>query len=195
MRLISRKKNNCILFQGKSNIEKEAKELGEAKDALSEPGPSSSSFDLPTQPDICTNRPSIRPNARCNRQKLLEGLNRMERRIISLNRTSLPTAQAAHQQADLPLMSRSSMAIHVMDLTHLLTQGFVWWHTSADDPTDGLVGPEDVILYTLTEGKNEIIMFGGIKRDSNSRFNHPGDSTTAAVFNDVHIISAKRFVI
>jgi hypothetical protein len=121
---------------------------------------------------------------------MLEGLNRMERRILSLNKTPQP-AIVTVPEVDMPLMSRNSMSIHVLDLTHLLTQGLVFWQPHSKEEMILTDGPEDVILYSLIAGKNEVIMFGGTKPDSSARSN----TVTTAVYNDVHIISAKHVVI
>lgn len=92
---------------------------------------------------------------------------------------------------DSPL-SRSTMVIHVMDLSLLLSKGILSWLPSCEEPCDS---PDDVILYTLIEGKHEAIMFGGIKKDSSVRSNQAGGATAASVFNNVHVISTRRSII
>uniref|UniRef100_A0A6P7FJY5 F-box only protein 42 n=1 Tax=Diabrotica virgifera virgifera TaxID=50390 RepID=A0A6P7FJY5_DIAVI len=54
-------------------------------------------------------------------------------------------------------------------------------------------GPEETILYTLVEGKSELIMFGGIQKDANSiGFSK---NMNNQISNSLHFITAPSYVI
>ena len=129
--------------------------------------------------------PSVRPNARCNRQRLLEGLNRMERRILSLTNSN-SSRSVSTTTCESPIF-RVTLTSHVFDLSTLLNENKLSWYATTVEN-----GPEDSILYTLIAGRNEIIMFGGVQKDSKSRLSQ---SDSAAIFNTVHTIAANRTII
>lgn len=89
-------------------------------------------------------------------------------------------------------MLRVTMTSHVMDISQVLREHVVTWLTSKEEPADG---PDNALLYSLIAGKNELCMFGGIQKDTLSRNANQGGTSTAPVFNSVHILSAKRTII
>ncbi|XP_050302443.1 F-box only protein 42-like [Anthonomus grandis grandis] len=53
-------------------------------------------------------------------------------------------------------------------------------------------GPEESILYTLVEGKGELVMFGGILKDANSL---APCNLSSQISNSLHFVSANDYVI
>lgn len=56
-------------------------------------------------------------------------------------------------------------------------------------------GPEETILYSLVEGKSELIMFGGIQKDANSVVLTTNNSFNSQISNSLHFITAPNYVI
>lgn len=56
-------------------------------------------------------------------------------------------------------------------------------------------GPEETILYSLVEGKSELIMFGGIQKDANSVVLSTNNSFNSQISNSLHFITAPNYVI
>lgn len=88
---------------------------------------------------------------------------------------------------------RNVIGIYVLDLSHALdSEPYVTWLPVKNE---GIFseGPEERVLYTLVEGKSELIMFGGILKDSTS----PAYTTNLSnqVSNSLHFITAPRYII
>lgn len=164
--------------------------------------------------------PSVRPNPMRNRQRQLEGLRRMEERIRNLSRQNFSLSLSAssssavghspasslgggkpHASPICPLRhggTRNPMAVYVADISQVLETGEVTWLPLQNQtPPDG---PEDTILYSLVEGRGELIMFGGIHKDpSSATAGACGSNTTGnvpeTVSNTVHFILPQKWVI
>ncbi|CAH1118044.1 unnamed protein product [Phaedon cochleariae] len=54
-------------------------------------------------------------------------------------------------------------------------------------------GPEETILYTLVEGKSELVMFGGIQKDANSL--GLSKNLSNQISNSLHFVMAPNYVI
>lgn len=83
--------------------------------------------------------------------------------------------------------------MYVLDISHALDEKpFVTWLPLRNDgiPTHG---PEETVLYTLVEGKSELVMFGGIRKEAST----PACTTNLGnqVSNSLHFITAPRYVI
>lgn len=90
-------------------------------------------------------------------------------------------------------VKRSVLGIYVLDLSHALDDApYVTWLPVKND---GVLseGPEETILYTLVEGKSELIMFGGIQKDPSSLACTTNLSNQ--VSNSLHFITAPKCVI
>lgn len=53
-------------------------------------------------------------------------------------------------------------------------------------------GPEETILYTLVEGKSELVMFGGVLKDANTSLTC---SLSNQICNSLHFISSPNYVV
>jgi hypothetical protein len=80
------------------------------------------------------------------------------------------------------------MYIHVMDVSQTVQDATATWLPIVEH--FGGCPPEETIFYSLTEGRGELILFGGIQTDIHSmqRGKHVDSQT---VSNDLHFISAK----
>lgn len=160
--------------------------------------------------------PVPRPSASKNRQRQLESLRRMEERIRSLSRSgsgsssSIPPAERSNPTVSassvnmLPCPSQSKsrltkncMTMFVLDISHILTdECYVEW--LPPKPHNASNGePEEKILYTLTAGKGELIMFGGVQKDATAITSQAqlSSNVTNTVSNSLHFITAPRGII
>lgn len=137
--------------------------------------------------------PSIRPNARKNRQRQLEGLQRMEQRIQQLKAQPTVNRHAINKvNTESSLHSSTArMQLFALDISEVLEHGMATWLPQRQISQ----GPEEIILYTLVAGRAEIIMFGGIQKDKNTRQPNAEGNIPDLVSNVLHIISAKKQVI
>lgn len=88
---------------------------------------------------------------------------------------------------------RNVLAMYVLDISHALDEKpYVTWLPLKND---GILthGPEETVLYTLVEGKSELVMFGGIRKEAST----PACTTSLSnqMSNSVHFITAPRYVI
>jgi len=79
----------------------------------------------------------------------------------------------------------SNLVINVLDVQSVRTLGFVRWRSSTVRASTAI---EDIALYSLVLGKNEIIMFGGASLPEDMA------SPPASVANDLFFISAHKTV-
>lgn len=175
--------------------------------------PSSSSPEVQQpSPSIVRNSvmPSVRPNSLKNRVRQMESFQRMEQRIRNMMRPTAaaaagaaavqqpPPPQSPPPQPNLPngspfkqhlvTSARQPMVIYVLDISGAIDRGEVEWLPLHDQSSSD--GPEDTAFYSLVKGRGEIIMFGGIQKDHNSRNQVPfcGRNT---VTNHVYILGSK----
>lgn len=90
-------------------------------------------------------------------------------------------------------IKRSVLGIYVLDLSHVLDdEPYVTWLPVKND---GVLseGPEETILYSLVEGKSELIMFGGIQNDASSLAYTT--NLKNQVCNSLHFITAPKYII
>lgn len=88
---------------------------------------------------------------------------------------------------------RNVLAMYVLDISHALDeQPYVTWLPLKNDGVPAN-GPEETVLYTLVEGKSELVMFGGIRKEAST----PACTTNLGnqVSNSLHFITAPRYVI
>ncbi|KAJ8918194.1 hypothetical protein NQ315_014060 [Exocentrus adspersus] len=82
------------------------------------------------------------------------------------------------------------LGVYLLDISQVLNENPVatWL-----PPKHLSNGPEETILYTLVEGKSELIMFGGIQKDANSlSFSM---NLSSQISNSLHFITAPNYVI
>ncbi|XP_055953761.1 F-box only protein 42-like isoform X2 [Argiope bruennichi] len=125
-------------------------------------------------------------HTRRNRQRQLEGLDRMEQRLRDLRagNVSYPTLHKFSRTMKRP------MCLYVLDISTAF-DGFVTWRAVKNQSPSA---PEEIILYSLVLGKGEVIMFGGIQKDLNSS-GQEGETVPEVVSNSLHFMTAERFVI
>lgn len=173
----------------------------------------SQSEGLPKQAGVQrnTNFPSIRPNPLKNRQRQLEGLRRMEERIRVLSRKNTESEEINRPDIEKivpercpssnhPVSSRSApvrnpLTMYVADISQALFNGTISWLPQKQHVS--LCGPEEAILYSLVEGRGELIMFGGIHKDlgMSNTAPSPRNNVPETVSNTVHFITAQKLVI
>lgn len=88
---------------------------------------------------------------------------------------------------------RNVLGMYVLDISHALDEKpYVSWLPLKND---GILsqGPEETVLYTLVEGKSELIMFGGIQKDPASLVCTTNLSNQ--VSNSLHFITAPKYII
>ncbi|XP_060516603.1 F-box only protein 42 [Cylas formicarius] len=81
------------------------------------------------------------------------------------------------------------LGMYVLDISQVLSKSpvAIWL------PPKGVKnGPEETILYTLVEGKSELIMFGGIQKDANSLLTV---NISSQISNSLHFITSPSYVI
>lgn len=126
------------------------------------------------------------PEPAPHNERRLEGLRRMEEKIREMRRVvdveDLPSPKR---------VKRNCIGLYVCDLSQVL---------SADMPTlnwmeyknDGVVNgaPEHLIMTSMVAGNGELIMFGGLRKESLAN-----DATPTWVSNALHILTFPRGVI
>ena len=88
---------------------------------------------------------------------------------------------------------RNLLSMYVLDISHALDEKpYVTWLPLKNDGMSSQ-GPEETVLYTLVEGRSELIMFGGIQKDPASLACTTNLSNQ--VSNTIHFITAPKYVI
>lgn len=88
---------------------------------------------------------------------------------------------------------RNVLGMYVLDISHALDEKpYVSWLPLKNN---GILsqGPEETVLYTLVQGKAELIMFGGIQKDPASLVCTTNLSNQ--VSNSLHFITAPKYII
>ena len=126
------------------------------------------------------------------RQRQLEVLRRMEERYKSMaeNRTEKATQpeevspKIASPTAEPTTCACQRLTIHVLDISQAISNQVVTWHPVR--PNSSRNAPEETILYTLTLGHGELIMFGGIQKDvsamASAGTSQDGDTVSNALY-------------
>lgn len=142
---------------------------------------------------VRTGSPSVRPNAMNNRQKQLEALRKMEEKLrenMAQQAKQKQTGLSRNTEAQNITSSRrrdphSQMHLHVLDIAEVV-QGHVTWRPI--DESFSIDAPDETIFYSLSEGRGELIMFGGIQRDIQS-MQRGVDLKSHLVSNILYILS------
>lgn len=83
------------------------------------------------------------------------------------------------------------LGIYVLDISQVLTHSYATWLP----PKNINIGPEETILYTLVEGKSELIMFGGIQKEPAEITMGYSTNLSSQISNSLHFITAPSYVI
>lgn len=141
--------------------------------------------------------PSVRPNAMNNRPKQLEALKKMEEKLRESMVQQAKHRQHEHNRTNEPSMShlsrhrepRSQMQLHVLDISNVVSHCEVTWRPVIE--TFSTEAPDETTLYSLVEGRGELIMFGGIQRDVQS-MQRGMDLKAHLVSNILYILSPQK---
>ena len=112
----------------------------------------------------------------CNRQKQLEALQRQEEMLRSRSRAltaarkqSFSSSTVGEHQAEVVpelVQAKNKMDVHVLDISRVVTEGVAeCFPLSELQPP---AAPTETICCSLLEGRGELILFGGVNRESNS---------------------------
>ncbi|XP_064461049.1 F-box only protein 42-like [Ornithodoros turicata] len=136
-------------------------------------------------------RPSIRPNARRDRQRQLEVLDRMAQRLRDLRAAG---SQQQHQVSTGHHRRACLMHLYVLDVSRVTDSAEASWLPLQQRHRPSPSTVEEVILYSLVLGRGELILFGGIQRDS---VNRPEDADTVqeVVSSSVYFVTCKHVTI
>lgn len=117
--------------------------------------------------------PSIRPNANLNRQKQLEALQRQEELLRSKSR-ALAAARKQKSSSEPPteevvseiIQTKNRMDVHILDIGKVISEGVAEWRPISE--LQASCAPTETICCSLLEGRAELIMFGGVIRETTS---------------------------
>ena len=123
--------------------------------------------------------PSIRPNANLNRQRQLEALQRQEEILRSKSRALAaarkPAAGCSQQSSSDPasceevpeiIQTKNRMDVHVLDIRRVITDSVAEWRPISE--LQASCAPTETICSSLLEGRGELVMFGGVVRETSS---------------------------
>ncbi|KAI5737357.1 F-box only protein 42 [Diaphorina citri] len=135
------------------------------------------------------------------RERQLEILQRLERKMFKLRKastsSSTPSCPMSTAQSRGPVNKESKMALFVLDISQLLSpsESYIEWKVIKNVATNS---PEPTILYSLVRGRGEVIMFGGMYKDTNSILStniEDNEMTYNTVSNLVHFICVPTIII
>ncbi|XP_074655124.1 F-box only protein 42-like [Tubulanus polymorphus] len=134
---------------------------------------------------IRTGPPSIRPNAMNNRQKQLEMLKSYEERIQQSLRSKLASTNQTDNKFE------STILLHVLDISEVIKNHSCRWLDVSEIPAHTKANSDELLFYSLIEGRGEAVMFGGLRTDPNTM--HMGIGQFA-VINDLFVLTPiKKF--
>jgi len=133
-------------------------------------------------------KPSIRPNARLDREKQLEHLDKMEERLKRMKSSSQShsnVSKTAKIKLDGSLEAGNNfMAVYVFETSQIFSEGLLKLHQHSVNKRRG---PEEIQLYSLCSFHSELVIFGGIKSLKSTG--------SDCVLNSIFIATPKRTVI
>uniref|UniRef100_A0A8D9BCT3 F-box only protein 42 n=1 Tax=Cacopsylla melanoneura TaxID=428564 RepID=A0A8D9BCT3_9HEMI len=139
------------------------------------------------------------PQTMRQRERQLEIIQRLERKIFKMRKPS-PSAQcpmAAASASTPPPNKESKMALFVLDISQVLNpvESYIEWKVIRNVAPNS---PEPTILYSLVRGRGEVIMFGGMYKNTNSILSTSSEDNEInynTVSNLVHFISVPTVII
>ncbi|GAB6019647.1 hypothetical protein CHUAL_001205 [Chamberlinius hualienensis] len=130
--------------------------------------------------------PSIKPNSMKNRQRQLEGCQRMEQRIRQLSKSSSSHSNDNANTNDSKSSTSSLMAMYLLDLSFVMEKGEVEWTMVPDGEMAG--SPPRALLYSMVYSGFELVVFGGILKSSTVE---SFDNNSNKLSNSVYTLSYK----
>merc|ERR1719222_1637231 len=88
-----------------------------------------------------------------------------------------------------PVCPNHRMMMNILDTSRAISEHTVRW-LPPNPRLPGVDVPQEVDLYSLVQGRTELILFGGLKRDISIRGAPPNHSTrdSSSVTNNIHIL-------
>ncbi|XP_064643305.1 F-box only protein 42-like [Lineus longissimus] len=145
-------------------------------------------FPVPSREHTHPGGPSIRPNATNNRQKQIEMLNKYE------NLLKMKT-QAQSKQPDTDMRNQNPMYLHVLDVSGAVSEGVVTWLPVSECPCEAMETSEEVLFYSLVEGRGELLMFGGLRTDPKGMTRSSLYPNPVTITNDLFLFMPERLMI
>lgn len=155
----------------------------------------------PSRDNIPSNSQSDRmvafqcPSAQISKQRerQLEVIQRLERKMFKQRK---PMSSSSGQCSS-SVVKESKMAMFVLDISQVLNpaESYIEWKEIKNVAPNS---PEPTILYSLVLGRGEVIMFGGMYKDTNSILSHNSEDNEMncdTVSNLVHFITVPTVVI
>lgn len=125
------------------------------------------------------------------RERRLQALRRMEERFQSMRQVNPPCDQIEDQVIPQKRVKRNCIGLFVCDISNILLADdpFIEWieHKNFGHIANA---PERLILSSLVAGNGELIMFGGLRKESLSK-----STNTTQVSNAIHFLSVPKEII
>lgn len=136
--------------------------------------------------------PSPKPVLNKNREKQIEMLRKMENFIRNKHKPAVED-QVILRQPTVKKIRKNILELYLLDTSHALDEHpYVSWQEPKNTGPRRYSGPEETLLYTLVQGKGELIMFGGIQKDNSGvdmmSTNFDPCSYSTKVSNSLHFI-------
>lgn len=126
------------------------------------------------------------------RERRLQSLRRMEEKIQTMRQINMSAEQVDDQPAPQKRIKRNCIGLFVCDISNILQADdpYIEWieHTNFGHITNA---PERLILSSLVAGNGELIMFGGLRKESLSKCS----DTTMQVSNAMHFLQVPKEII
>lgn len=131
-------------------------------------------------------------NSTSPRERRLQSLRRMEEKIQAMRQMHQPPEQADEFSAPNKRIKRNCIGMFICDIANVLQTDdpFLEWieHKNFGHISNA---PERLILSSLVTGNGELIMFGGLRKESLSK----STDTTMQVSNAMHFLRVPREII
>jgi F-box protein 42 len=87
------------------------------------------------------------------------------------------------------------MFLHVLDIGDAILEGVVTWLPVSECPCEAMETSEEVLFYSLVEGRGELLMFGGLRTDPQGITRSSLYPNTVTITNDLFIFLPERIII
>lgn len=139
-----------------------------------------------------TNADSPSTSATSPRERRLQSLRRMEEKIQAIRQVNAPPDPVDDQPAPQKRIKRNCIGLFVCDISNIMLDEnpFIEW---VEHKNFGHIAnaPERLILSSLVAGNGELIMFGGLRKESLSK----SSDTTMQVSNAMHFLQVPKEII
>lgn len=126
------------------------------------------------------------------RERRLQSIRRMEEKMQAMRQQHQPPEQIDEQPQPTKRIKRNCIGMFICDIENVLqaNEPFIEW---IEHKNFGLINnaPERLILSSLVTGNGELIMFGGLRKESLSK----SSDTTMQVSNAMHFLHVPQEII